>query len=38
MAKATKPDTTDNSKADAIAIVAVLTIILVAVVYLLSRY
>jgi hypothetical protein len=38
MAKATKPDTTGDSKADAIAVISVLSIILVAVVYWLSRF
>lgn len=38
MAKATKSDTAGDSKADAIAVIAVLSIILVTVIYWLSRF
>jgi len=38
MAKETKPVTAGDSKADAIAVIAVLSIIMVAVVYWLSRF
>ena len=38
MAKETKPDTAGDSKADAIAVIAVLSISMVAVVYWLSRF
>jgi hypothetical protein len=38
MAKATKPDATGDAKADAIAVIAILAIILTAVVYWLSRF
>ncbi len=38
MAKETKPDTASDSKADAIAVIAVLSITMVAVVYWLSRF